>query len=299
MRTSRPERILLIEDDLVVGERLRRDLESGGHRVLWSVSGEEGLRLAGEGQADVVILDLRLPAMDGLTVRDNLLATEQTKDLPVVTFSNFDTPESSSRTMDALRSLLHSRARWAAERRAGEELVEALATVIELEPQILERASAKESDLTDSERAALDEGGLSMVPPPGELDPQARFVAEFAATLRGALTVQEAATRLGIDEGRVRQRLGARTLYGIKGPHGWRLPAFQFNDDGGEVPGLSQVLRALDVDLHPVEVRAWLEEPDAELEIDGRPVSPVNWLRSGGSIERAAEIASRIGTAEV
>lgn len=61
-------RILLIEDneDLAVG--LKNNLEIEGHDVRIALDGSDGLRAAREESSDLVILDLRLPGMDGFTV---------------------------------------------------------------------------------------------------------------------------------------------------------------------------------------------------------------------------------------
>lgn len=103
--------------------------------------------------------------------------------------------------------------------------------------------------------------------------------------LSAALTTGEVGGRLGVSEGRVRQRLKEGSLYGIKTPKGHRLPVFQFSGDG-EVPGVGEVLRSLDPDLHPVAVENWFTMPDPDLYLDEeerRPVSPREWLLVGGS----------------
>ena len=53
-----------------------------------------------------------------------------------------------------------------------------------------------------------------------------------------------------MDDSRIRQRLAARALYGIKVRDGWRLPVFQF-DGAAVVPGLSTVFSRFDMELHP------------------------------------------------
>jgi hypothetical protein len=136
--------------------------------------------------------------------------------------------------------------------------------------------------LTPAERAALEAGGFDLSPRrAGEPDPLAASAAAFAALIASSLTVPQAARRLGVDGSRVRQRLAARTLYGIKLPEGWRLPLFQFDGDR-LVAGISAVLPHLDPALHPLAVIHWFTLPDPDLILDDRPVSPRDWLRSGG-----------------
>jgi two-component system, OmpR family, copper resistance phosphate regulon response regulator CusR len=78
-------RILVIEDEPRILEFLARGLEAEGFTVLGARDGQEGLRLAEKAACDLVILDLLLPRLDGLSV---LRALETSRpDLPVVIVS--------------------------------------------------------------------------------------------------------------------------------------------------------------------------------------------------------------------
>jgi two-component system copper resistance phosphate regulon response regulator CusR len=78
-------RILVIEDEPRILEFLARGLEAEGFSVLGARDGQEGLRLAEKAACDLVILDLLLPRLDGLSV---LRALETARpDLPVVIVS--------------------------------------------------------------------------------------------------------------------------------------------------------------------------------------------------------------------
>ena len=67
-------KLLVIEDDRTVGEYVKRGLTEAGHHVDLAPDGAEGLELVTDGHYDVVVLDLRLPRMDGRevlrTIRD-------------------------------------------------------------------------------------------------------------------------------------------------------------------------------------------------------------------------------------
>ena len=78
-------RILVIEDEPRILEFLARGLEAEGFSVLGARDGQEGLRLAEKASCDLVILDLLLPRLDGLSVL-RALETAQ-PDLPVVIVS--------------------------------------------------------------------------------------------------------------------------------------------------------------------------------------------------------------------
>jgi hypothetical protein len=173
---------------------------------------------------------------------------------------------------------------------AFEALVEAL-----LEQLGEERAASLPTDrLPAAEAAALHRAGLVEGPRPTELpDPVAELAVAHAALVGSSLTVNQAAQQLGVDPSRVRQRLQDRTLYGFKQRGEWRLPAFQFEAQG-LLPGLDLVLPRLDPNLHPVVVLRWLTLPCPDLEIGEQPVSPRDWLRTGGSPSLVAALAAEL-----
>ena len=67
-------RILVIEDDPTVGQYVKRGLEEQRYQADLVDDGMEGLRLASGGRYDLIVLDLRLPGMNGFemlrTLRD-------------------------------------------------------------------------------------------------------------------------------------------------------------------------------------------------------------------------------------
>ena len=77
-------RVLVIDDEPDVLLLCRINLAHAGHEVLEALDGETGLRLAGESQPDVIVLDLMLPSMDGYQVLKALWEDETTRDLPVI-----------------------------------------------------------------------------------------------------------------------------------------------------------------------------------------------------------------------
>lgn len=66
--TKMPIIILLVDDEKDFVEMLSLRLEEEGHHVRKAYSGEEGLADLDKFEPDVVILDLKMPGMDGLTV---------------------------------------------------------------------------------------------------------------------------------------------------------------------------------------------------------------------------------------
>ncbi|WP_234443811.1 response regulator transcription factor [Streptomyces sp. NRRL B-24484] len=79
-----PARILVIDDDLTVGEVVAGYLTRAGHHVDRACDGDQGLALARAHCPDLLVLDLMLPGTDGLEILRRLRASEDGADLPVV-----------------------------------------------------------------------------------------------------------------------------------------------------------------------------------------------------------------------
>ncbi len=79
------EKILIIEDEQPIRELLTLTLESAGYSSVCSAAdGEEGLALAARILPDLILLDLMLPGIDGLTVCRKLKAVEETRSIPII-----------------------------------------------------------------------------------------------------------------------------------------------------------------------------------------------------------------------
>lgn len=171
------------------------------------------------------------------------------------------------------------------------------ALVLEAVAQLPARGPATDvmRELPVDEIAALRRGGFAVEPQPREATSMlARTATTFAALLATSWTVTDVAAALGVDASRVRQRLLARTLYGIKLREGWQLPAWQFDGDA-LLPGLDRVLPALNPALHPVAVLRWMTTPNTDLEADGMAFSPRDWLWAGYDPARVVDLAATVG----
>ena len=65
-------RVLLVEDDELIGTMVQVNLEHQGWSVAWAKDGETGLELAEQERHDVILLDLMLPGRSGLDVAREL-----------------------------------------------------------------------------------------------------------------------------------------------------------------------------------------------------------------------------------
>ena len=78
-----PFRILVVEDEPVIRELVRSMLDDGPVEVETAGSGAEGLRRARESRFDLILMDVVLPGMDGLTVCRMLKSDPSTASVPL------------------------------------------------------------------------------------------------------------------------------------------------------------------------------------------------------------------------
>jgi DNA-binding response OmpR family regulator len=93
-------RILLVEDQAELAASIIDFLEGQGHRLDYAADGRQGLDLALAGTYDVVLLDLRLPRLDGLDVCRELRATAE-RHLPILMLTARDTLDDKIAGFDA------------------------------------------------------------------------------------------------------------------------------------------------------------------------------------------------------
>ena len=82
--------ILIVEDDLDVAEMLEAYFRVQGYQVLVANWGEDGVKLGAEQQPDLIILDIRLPDIDGFEVAKRLKARRKTETIPVIFLTERD-----------------------------------------------------------------------------------------------------------------------------------------------------------------------------------------------------------------
>ncbi|MEW5510923.1 response regulator transcription factor [Pseudomonas antarctica] len=76
--------ILTIEDDPVLGAYVHEHLGRCGFQVTWCQNGQQGLQMARDQAFDVVLMDILLPGMDGLSILTHL---RQSHAIPVILMS--------------------------------------------------------------------------------------------------------------------------------------------------------------------------------------------------------------------
>ena len=82
-------RILIIEDSPVNMALTVAILENAGHAVLQADHAVEGIEIARREQPDLVLMDIQLPDLDGLTATRMLKSDPRTAKLPVIALTAF------------------------------------------------------------------------------------------------------------------------------------------------------------------------------------------------------------------
>jgi adenylate cyclase len=92
--------ILIADDDAVSRKLLRRLLEQDGHEVRSAANGAEALQLFAEQASDIVLLDIVMPQVDGISVLQRLKATPGAEHVPVIMISAVDETDSVVRCIE-------------------------------------------------------------------------------------------------------------------------------------------------------------------------------------------------------
>lgn len=98
---DRQSRILVIDDNAANRDVLERRLTREGHAVVTAADGAEGLKRVGEGEFDLVLLDLIMPEISGFEVLTRLKGDERTAHIPVIVISALDELDSVVRCIEA------------------------------------------------------------------------------------------------------------------------------------------------------------------------------------------------------
>jgi len=83
-------KILLIEDDEDVAEVLAEAFAAGGHEIAIALTGEEGLARLARDHPDAIVLDVRLPGLNGVDVLRQIRSLDP--GLPVIIMTGLATP---------------------------------------------------------------------------------------------------------------------------------------------------------------------------------------------------------------
>ena|SRR5436190_2157325 len=86
-------KVLIVEDEKALNQAYQIVLKRQGHKVASAFNGEEALELFKKQLPDLVLLDLRLPKVDGVEFLKQLSPHKNYSDTKIIIFSNYDDQE--------------------------------------------------------------------------------------------------------------------------------------------------------------------------------------------------------------
>lgn len=80
--------ILVVEDNDLNMKLVKSLLKLGSYVILGATDAETGIRLAREKKPDLILMDIQLPGMDGLTATKILRKTEELESTPIIALTS-------------------------------------------------------------------------------------------------------------------------------------------------------------------------------------------------------------------
>lgn len=77
-------KVLVVEDNDMNMQLVEYLLEEGGYEILKATSGEEALEVTSRTVPDLILMDIHLPGMDGLTVVREMKGSDRTQGIPIL-----------------------------------------------------------------------------------------------------------------------------------------------------------------------------------------------------------------------
>lgn len=91
--TQTSHTVLIVEDEPSLSEALKDKFTREGFQTLVARNGEEGLKIAEENIPSIILLDIVMPKMDGVTMFKKLKENQDTANIPVIFLTNLSNEE--------------------------------------------------------------------------------------------------------------------------------------------------------------------------------------------------------------
>jgi CheY-like chemotaxis protein len=88
--TSKKPTVLIVEDEQSLNEAYQMILRKAGYRVQVAFDGQEALEILAMEEPALILLDLRMPRMDGIEFLRNYNVRQEHPNVKVIVFSNYD-----------------------------------------------------------------------------------------------------------------------------------------------------------------------------------------------------------------
>jgi len=82
--------VLIVEDEQLLNEAYARVLSAAKISLLRAYNGKEALEILKDNKPDIILLDLRMPVMDGIEFLKKLKPKDNLPDAKIIVFSNYD-----------------------------------------------------------------------------------------------------------------------------------------------------------------------------------------------------------------
>jgi PleD family two-component response regulator len=83
--------ILIVDDERTIAKAIDQHFSKKGFETKIAYDGEQALEQVKDFKPDLILLDIIMPKVDGMTVLKQLKASEKTKDIPVIMLTNLGT----------------------------------------------------------------------------------------------------------------------------------------------------------------------------------------------------------------
>jgi len=94
-------KILIVEDNPANMKLVSNVLAKAGYETLEATDAETGIQFAGNERPDLILMDIQLPGMDGLTATRLLKAGQNTRDIKIIALTAFAMKGDEEKTLSA------------------------------------------------------------------------------------------------------------------------------------------------------------------------------------------------------
>jgi DNA-binding response OmpR family regulator len=94
-------KILVVDDEADVRHLLKEILVAEGYQVVTAADGREALQLTLSEKPDLITLDCHMPKLDGLTLCKALRVSDETRNIPIIMLTGYNTREHLENCMNA------------------------------------------------------------------------------------------------------------------------------------------------------------------------------------------------------
>lgn len=102
---TKKQHILIIDDDETMRRLIGGKLAHAGYEVLYSGDAHQGREMARRFKPDLILLDIRMPDVDGFSIGRRLKSEPQTKDIPIVFLTNEDLSAEAEKNLKGLGAI--------------------------------------------------------------------------------------------------------------------------------------------------------------------------------------------------